>query len=81
MLPQHAAGPVAITATGPAAFRGREAGTTAWVRIRWSHAESPAVAPAPWATTICLKGIAVQSPAAKTPGMDRRRSPCDTGVM
>lgn len=37
-------------------------------RIKDSQADSPAIAPAPSATMICLKGTSVQSPAAKTRG-------------
>src|SRR5690606_9364879 len=40
------------------------------VRMRWSKALSAAVAPAPMATTICLYGTVVASPAANTPGTD-----------
>src|SRR5690606_18081321 len=40
------------------------------VRIRWSKALSAAVEPAPIATTICLYGTVVASPAANTPGTE-----------
>src|SRR5690606_15339266 len=46
------------------------AATASRVRIRWSNALSAAVEPAPIATTICLNGTVVQSPAANTPGTD-----------
>ena len=55
-------------ATRPRRQRGPR--RAALVRIRWSNALSAAVEPAPRATTICLYGSVVQSPAANTPGTE-----------
>ena len=49
---------------------GQAAVSVAEDRMRWSYAPSIAVEPAPIATTICLNGSVVQSPAANTPGAE-----------
>ena len=55
---------VAEVHDGTVAISAPSDGAGAEVRMRWSKAPSAAVDPAPMATTICLNGSVVQSPAA-----------------